>query len=396
LPPSLPSVSSGGIYAHRYDTPYNVSFYVRAHPIEEQYPENVKLYVNENLVANIGDLGENIGYSVLNSFSDGEEIKVFNYTRPRYYQYGSIRIPKGLEIVSANITVIGSQYNSVYPSNVLLEVGRIDNSPEWTHSGTLDSVEVITGLKTSMDVYRQTVCASTAAFCDIPIIFYSSTNGTLFVWNIDIELYRQINPIILDINVIKEYLKTQVAGTTIPLEFESDGNGIIEIYNVSYVFAGGNATINVTGSNWDSSSSVSRNITYFHSGWEAILPSGVTQLDFFPPTPNSKNVEPFGQNMNIPFYNITFGGYGGKSANFTIFQNLSLICVDLMAKVDNIIYNINENEWLQLKDYMLYGQNFGIWLYANYSCNFNDWFLFNPDSYLRACCEDCICGEELN
>ena len=61
--------------------------------------------------------------------------------------------------------------------------------------------------------------------------------------------------------------------------------------------------------------------------------------------------------------------------------------------------NINTTQlipvWADFRTDLEYLNNSKLWLWADYSCNYTTWGLYNPDLYLRGCCEGCVCSEEL-
>ncbi len=50
------------------------------------------------------------------------------------------------------------------------------------------------------------------------------------------------------------------------------------------------------------------------------------------------------------------------------------------------------------RDYFInssYLESQGLWMWADYECNFTTWKLWEPDLFFRNCCEECVCSEDL-
>ena len=97
---------------------------------------------------------------------------------------------------------------------------------------------------------------------------------------------------------------------------------------------------------------------------------------------------------------IGFKSFNGSIAQPRIY-NRSLTQAEITELYNNnpipnenaIIMN---TDWQNIKSSQSYDTDYGIWMYANYNCSGNTWRLFNPELYLRACCDGCeICSEAL-
>lgn len=56
---------------------------------------------------------------------------------------------------------------------------------------------------------------------------------------------------------------------------------------------------------------------------------------------------------------------------------------------------ITYNAWNTLKPDIDYLNNTQLWFWLDFGCNYNTWNLWQPDYYFRACCDGCICSEDI-
>jgi hypothetical protein len=311
---------------------------------------------------------------------------------------GYIRVNPGLRFENAGFDLTGLQYQGVYPADLWLEIGQLDGIYEWNYTGELIGTQTIDNLTSAVNSAIDNCVPDIYNKCHIPIILYSSSRGSVRINMEGNLLYYDAGEVRIEVDsdILQTYLNTKDNVTTIPITFSSDTQGNIEISDISYVFVGDTATINHSVRNHLNTYNDYLNVTYYYSGWIFDYPSGISRVDFYPPTPTSENVAPFGQTEATPIYNITYVGYGYSSlrANFSVYQDLEMDCV--VVRVGNNTESIPPNEWYYIQNNLTYLDNFGIWLYANYSCAPLDWQLIKPGIYMRACCDDCLCGEELN
>ena len=141
------------------------------------------------------------------------------------------------------------------------------------------------------------------------------------------------------------------------------------------------------------------NLTNYYSKWNYNLPYRVNYLEFIPNTPTSKNVTPYGQTSLTPIFNITTMNYGGKNMNLSIYLNESMSCVNLTYSTDQYKSNgtlLTNQSWQYFNTNLEYNNVSSLFLWADYSCNYTNWYLFYPELYISGCCEDCVCDRRFD
>lgn len=231
----------------------------------------------------------------------------------------------------------------------------------------------------------------------VPLVIGSDSAGAIILS--DINLTYNPNPVYLNYSSIQSYLINYGNEETIvPMIIEGSGNNsIVNISDLRFDYAGGNDTIEITAHNLDYSQSLTRNIIYYYSRWDyEWIPENVEWIYFSPSSPIDLNVTPYGQTDDVPLFNITNYGYGGKNASLSVYVNNSLDCVNMTMsltsnKEDGFIVN---ESWINITD-MEYLETINISLWSDYSCNYTTWRLFNPYIYFRPCVDGGICSTDL-
>jgi len=187
--------------------------------------------------------------------------------------------------------------------------------------------------------------------------------------------------------------------SNIPIKFESTANGTLTINDIRLDYAGGNDTIEIKAHNLTYEVNETTNITVYYSKWDYNFPLHIDYLEFIPSTSSSKNVTPYGQTKSTPIFNITTLNYGGKNMNLSIYLNETNSCVNLTwntnsTKPTSSYYKLN-NTWKDTHTDKAYLSNNKIWLWADYSCDYKNWSLWNPQIYIKGCCLGCTCSDEL-
>jgi len=232
----------------------------------------------------------------------------------------------------------------------------------------------------------------------IPLEIGSNSPGLLKIDAINITY--DPNPVHLNHSYIQDYLDNygeNETNFTIPI---GGTNGSINVSDIKYDYAGGNDTITITAHNEDYSLKIIRQIIYYYSRWDyAFGPTYVNYIEFIPLSPTSKNVNAYGQTSSTPILNITNYGYYGISSNLSVYMNDTedTGCVNITLSLDNNKsngYQIGEY-WTDLNKSLGYLETNGVWLWADYECNYTNWRLFNPYIYFRQCANNSVCSEEL-
>ena len=284
------------------------------------------------------------------------------------------------------------------PSNVTIDWGN-DGTIDWIVNGVLNSTNTpvtinISGVSLINGILNATKDYSHLS--KIPLVFKSETPGTMTIDTIN--LTYNPNPVVLNISYIQDYLNNSSGYTNFTIPLGSIG-GVMNITDLRYDYAGGNDTISVlVYEQGNKSNNDTLNLVNFFSKWDyEFVPKYVDYLEFIPKSPTSKNVTPYGQTSSTAILNLTNYGYGGKTANLSIWLNGTESCVNLTLSLTNNKsegYLINES-WRQLTvlDYL---DTTNIFMWADYACNYSTWRYYSPDIYFRQCAKDVdVCSEDI-
>ena len=307
--------------------------------------------------------------------------------------YGSPSVNASTESAKYRITEY-DYYNSV-PTNPYLEIGTNDGVREWNYTGEYSTEETTNNFSSAINTYISNSCAAINNTCTIPFSFSSSTAGELIVDAINITYELDGILIELNINLAQLFLNNSINDTNIPITISSDTAGILEISNVTYNYAGGNKTYSVTAHNDNYTFNKTFNITYYYSDYESELPSNIEYIDFYPWSPTAKNVTPFGQTTNVPILNITATNYGGKNFDFYMKINKSINCANISTNTTNIDNDdYLSTTWKNISINTSYESEIDIWMWADLSCDYSYWSLWNPEFKMAACCDNCdVCSK---
>ena len=70
---------------------------------------------------------------------------------------------------------------------------------------------------------------------------------------------------------------------------------------------------------------------------------------------------------------------------------------ELYNRSNNNYFDLKlKNEWQITNWDSEYLDNIGLWMWADYECNYTTWKLWEPELSFRNCCVDCICSEDLS
>ena len=227
-------------------------------------------------------------------------------------------------------------------------------------------------------------------------IYASSLGGSVNFTNVTVSYSYGLNPVRVNLTRLQRAIARLNQSGNVTLTFASTTSGILEVFNVNYTFAGGNASILVRAHTIDYGTNATRNFTYFYSGWNRTLPPNVRYLEFIPNTATSKNVTPYGQTAARPIFNMSAWNYGAQPFNFSILLNGTDACVNLsIGNTSNRSLAVpltGPITWRELQNQTVYQARFGFWLWADYQCNSTTWRLWQPRIYYRACAVGSLCS----
>lgn len=284
--------------------------------------------------------------------------------------------------------------------NPKLEVGFIDNNPEWSYVGSYGGTETTDPFTTVLQNYINVCPNEVSEFCIVPISISSDSNGTLDLDTLDIFYDYDYGTIVLNLT---SYLSQSdnVSTQNVPITFEVQ-NGGANISNPRYVHRGGNKSITITAHDPGYTSTDVENLSLIYSKTSVTQPNNVDFIWFQPRTASDSNVTPFGQEDDTPILNFTMINYANVSANFSAIINTSVDCVNITLsetsnKSDGTLLTINNaSDWITYETDLFYNDSVPIWLWADFSCTASQWRFFEPQWYFRTCCETCLCDDEVS
>ena len=308
---------------------------------------------------NIGTIdNESSSYGLVgNSLQNASEYISYVYDD----DYGTgVLLPSGVS--STNVTNIkfGGQFESIngidagnfygttmffdtaaVPYNPHLNVGANDDSYEWERSRDYMETSYTTdNFAAAINTYLDTCTADANGFCDVPIYFYTSSAGNLTVSDISIAYGSGASAtVVLNATNVQAYLDavTTPGATTIPIKIGASTNGTIEVDNLKYDYAGGNATYEILAHNTAYTVNTTYTSIIYYSDYYYNLTSKIDEIAFYPPSPTSTSVQPFGQTSSTPILNFTMENYGGVDANFSLYRGDDDSCTTLY-------YNLNSTK----------------------------------------------------
>jgi len=292
-------------------------------------------------------------------------------------------------------------YRYGYPENLTIEVGIVDGIQEYQGYGELTGSNSTTTFVDAINTFLVTCTADDNGYCEVPIYFNSQDGGSLTLDNFSVTYISDPNPIIISSSVISDYLENSPIGyVDIPITISME-SGSLNVSDLRYDYAGGNDTIEVFAyEQGDESNNETLSLINYFTDWDYSLPRFIDWLEFIPRFWNSKNVTPYGQTDTTPILNISFYNYGNKNANLSIYLNETDSCVNLTIGINSTKSSgtqLSNGTWTDLLTDREYLNSSGLWMWADYGftgaqLNWSWWF---PNTYIRACCVDCICSEDL-
>jgi hypothetical protein len=318
--------------------------------------------------------------------------------------FGACDVPDGWCGVKANyglagVTGVGLLYEegvywSLAPTNPFMEAGYISGERDWNYTGYFNTTSVSGNASEKINTFLDACTADSQGYCLVPIYVYSM-GGRLSVYNVSVNYTYEVNPVNVSVGGLAQYLSSNntTGFVNVPLTFYSAQAGIIQVNDVQLDYVGGNSTINVTAHNDAYTSTRNVSLIVHHSRWNYSFPQNVRSFEFVPQTPSSKQVQPRGQSSSKPFLNITSLAYS-QPFNFSVYVNESYSCVNLTWwNASNYSQSIQANgTWKDLLRLSL-GNSSGVWVWADYACNYTTWRAWRPQVSLRACAVGSYCDE---
>jgi len=286
-----------------------------------------------------------------------------------------------------------SIYWKTFPVDSWMEVGTVTGTRDWNYTGAFSATDVSSNFSSKINSFLQNCAADENGYCYVPVYVYS-LGGVLILNNISINYTFDVNPIAINKTVLQGFINRSNGTVDVPITFQDEKNGTIEISNISYRYIGGNSTVNITLHLNNGTVLNTSTLVIVASTWNYSLPRNVRYLEFIPSTPFSRNVSAYGQTPTSPFLNLTNTGYGWPSFNFSIISNSTDSCVNLsVGNTSNATLATRlTNNWTYLYNNVTLGSSGGLWFFADYYCNSSAWRIWKPRISLRACAWNSTCS----
>ena len=149
-------------------------------------------------------------YKPITTLSDGSGSKTLALTSSQPNTV-YLKVPMYIWVKHAVMSLTGSNITGDYPVNLTLDVGNDGTEPwQWSYSGEFNTTEIadlIPGNLTQIlnDCSCNGCTKSTLerscvniAYCEIPLVFHSDSNGTIKISDINITYYREYHKVILN------------------------------------------------------------------------------------------------------------------------------------------------------------------------------------------------------
>jgi len=273
---------------------------------------------------------------------------------------GSTAVNRTPEIKSLTLQVI-----SALPTNISIDVGN-DETPELINSSILNaSIQRLAFENLSIASIRNytfTNCNNTL-ICKIPIKMTSATAGKVEISKFNFTMDTK--------SILLNMSKLEPLRNRINFNFSTNG-GTVEARNLSIGYKGSaNLTWNATS---DNAVSTLRTILARYSKFNYSLPINILDIDFFPPTANSKNITPFGQNNTMPILNISNQAYEEPiniyfSVNETYNSCLKIFAGNTSSEIGAPYVNASNSSINPTKIWnnVSLSSSAGVWLFLNLS-----------------------------
>lgn len=266
--------------------------------------------------------------------------------------------------------------NYTYPYNVSIWIGNNKViAGSYTNDYLINNLNITLDRQT-INEYIQNNC--TIFPCNVPIEFRSDTIAKINVTNLNISIGIS-NPINTSLN--STYL--------FPLIFTSTTEGNLTAQDAYFVYHSTEET-NITIRGTTSTQTFEKIISVIYSKFNlTINPKGVKNYDVYPATPNSKNVQPFGQTKTMGIYNITRGN--GTTYPFEVRMKISNgtgnNCTTIWFSTNNTKsqgFNLSELNYTYIS-MITTNTSTSLWSWVDFTnCNSTDVAYFFPDFIIKS------------
>ena len=280
-------------------------------------------------------------------------------------------------VTGVSVSVITSS-----PSNLSVDIGN-DGVQDWSYTGVVNestSPIYVSIYPNSSNTYiGDNGVANT--FINKPVFLSSDTAGILQISNLNdtqdvSRIYLNNTYSETNNNTLLSFNSTQGAinVTDIQFDYVFDGNITFTIGTLSYTFQ------------------------LFYSKFLESLPSGVTNIAFYPWSIKATNVVPLRQSNSIPTLNITMENLVSP-ANWSINLNETYDCINITVSGTNSKsdgYLMDNTSWYSIFTNKVYGESMGVWFWADYGCpSKGAWKKWSPQFSYRGCEVESICDKDI-
>ncbi len=305
--------------------------------------------------------------------------------------------------IYSHVTCLGSGGNGYgtqeyqmyfYPNTITVTVGDSTSVTD-SYSGDFNTTMAVDDMASAMNSQLQNCDEDNETYCIIPIVITNYGAGT-----VNATALRITTNISSRIDLGGYNVSCASATCLVPIQVYSGAAGLVNLSNLSIDFLGTSSILIYANDSIGKSSSITANV--YNSKYAYAFPANVQYIEFIPKTPTEKNVTPHGQTPIKPIINVTMKNTGGRNATwyFMLNDTTNMTCINTTIsatsnKTDGRLLNNSRAEWINLTGTTNWGpeKNFGLWLFADYGCNFTTWKMWQPHYFFRACCQNCICSE---
>ncbi len=221
---------------------------------------SLKKYPSPELIQHWSRTGEQTKFYLTTPYEPTENEIVSMYMEEDLY-YGTSRTYYGLtyQLFSSPIYIsyngefhggMTSYYLTIYSRNYLtnstMDIGQPDGIYDWSYDGEFNETDSVGVFINRINDFLVDCEEDVDSYCLIPITVFSQSAGIIELYNLDIQYDVVLNPIILNTELIQEYVNSQEEYTVIPITIESQTNGTISISNLQYNYSGGSSIVNVS------------------------------------------------------------------------------------------------------------------------------------------------------
>lgn len=334
-----------------------------------------------------------LGYDVSNNIHDGSFTSFAHFSDllpATFKDFWAICVTPQPYAASLYEEKIRWVFENSFPVNPWIQFGTLDSTYEWNQSGDFSGTPFGTygDATTPINTFLGLCIEDDDGFCEVPVYTYSTAPGVMILNNLTVTYtLGTLNPILLSNTLIQTYLDASANTSNMPIQIENSNNGTIEVSDIDYNYLGGiTDQETITAHSADRVCEVTKNITYAYSGWGFNFPSGIEFIVFYPDSPSSQSVAPFGQTDTSPILNISMFNYGANTDYFVKFV-ASTDCANLTIGTTNSKgagTTMVNNTFITLATSKSYLSNIDIWLWSDLDCSYTTWRRWNPTLTFKA------------